>query len=62
MVFANLTVMENLRMALPASDKAGIAKDLEYIFGIFPRLKERECRPLERQRRRQQSSPSAGRS
>jgi ABC-type branched-subunit amino acid transport system ATPase component len=24
------------------NDKAGIAKDLEYIFGIFPRLKERE--------------------
>ncbi len=43
MVFANLTVMENLRMgAYLRSDKAGIAKDLEYIFGIFPRLKERE--------------------
>jgi branched-chain amino acid transport system ATP-binding protein len=43
MVFANLTVMENLRMgAYLRSDKAGIAKDLEYVFGIFPRLKERE--------------------
>jgi branched-chain amino acid transport system ATP-binding protein len=43
MVFANLTVMENLRMgAYLRNDKAGIAKDLEYIFGIFPRLKERE--------------------
>ena len=43
MVFANLTVLENLRMgAYLRRDKAGIAKDLEYVFGIFPRLKERE--------------------
>jgi branched-chain amino acid transport system ATP-binding protein len=43
MVFANLTVMENLRMgAYLRKDKPGIKKDLEYIFGIFPRLKERE--------------------
>ncbi len=43
MVFANLTVMENLRMgAYLRNDKAGIAKDLDYVFGIFPRLKERE--------------------
>jgi branched-chain amino acid transport system ATP-binding protein len=43
MVFANLTVMENLRMgAYLRRDKPQIAKDLEYIFGIFPRLKERE--------------------
>lgn len=43
MVFANLTVMENLRMgAYLRNDKAGIAKDFEYVFGIFPRLKERE--------------------
>jgi branched-chain amino acid transport system ATP-binding protein len=43
MVFANLTVMENLKMgAYLRNDKAGMAKDLEYIFGIFPRLKERE--------------------
>ncbi|MEA3208433.1 MAG: branched-chain amino acid transport system ATP-binding protein [Chthoniobacter sp.] len=43
MVFANLTVMENLRMgAYLRRDKEGIAKDLEYVFGIFPRLKERE--------------------
>ena len=42
MVFANLTVMENLRMgAYLRKDKPGIAKDLEYVFGIFPRLKER---------------------
>ena len=43
MVFANLTVMENLKMgAYLRNDKAGMAKDLDYIFGIFPRLKERE--------------------
>jgi branched-chain amino acid transport system ATP-binding protein len=43
MIFANLTVMENLRMgAYLRRDKPGIAKDLEYVFGIFPRLHERE--------------------
>jgi branched-chain amino acid transport system ATP-binding protein len=43
MVFANLTVLENLRMgAYLRKDKIGIAKDLEYVFGIFPRLRERE--------------------
>ncbi len=42
MIFANLTVRENLHMgAYLRSDKAGIAQDLDYIFGIFPRLKER---------------------
>ena len=43
MVFANLTVMENLRMgAYLRRDVKGIATDLEYVFGIFPRLQERE--------------------
>ena len=43
MVFSNLTVMENLRMgSYLRKDKAGIAKDLTYVFSIFPRLKERE--------------------
>ena len=42
MVFANLTVEENLRMgAYLRSDKAGIAEDMEYSFHMFPRLKER---------------------
>ena len=46
MVFSNLTVMENLQMgAYLRKDKAGIAKDLEYVFGIFPRLKERVGQP-----------------
>jgi branched-chain amino acid transport system ATP-binding protein len=43
MVFANLSVMENLEMgAYLRHDKAGIAKDLAYVFNVFPRLKERE--------------------
>ena len=43
MVFANLTVMENLQMgAYLRKDRASFPKDLDYIFGIFPRLKERE--------------------
>ncbi len=42
MVFANLTVAENLHMgAYLRNDKAGIAEDIDYIYGIFPRLKER---------------------
>ena len=43
MVFANLTVLENLQMgAYLRHDRAGIARDLEYVFGVFPRLRERE--------------------
>jgi branched-chain amino acid transport system ATP-binding protein len=43
MVFANLTVLENLRMgAYLRRDTTGIATDLEYVYGIFPRLQERE--------------------
>ncbi|MDB6151335.1 MAG: transporter-related protein [Chthoniobacter sp.] len=43
MVFANLTVLENLQMgAYLRRDKAGITKDFDYVFGMFPRLKERE--------------------
>jgi branched-chain amino acid transport system ATP-binding protein len=43
MVFANLTVLENLQMgAYLRKDKAGIQKEMDYVFGIFPRLKERQ--------------------
>ena len=43
MVFANLTVLENLQMgAYLRRDRDGIAKDLAFVFGMFPRLKERE--------------------
>jgi branched-chain amino acid transport system ATP-binding protein len=42
MIFANLTVNENLKMgAYLRKDSEGIAKDLDYVFTIFPRLKER---------------------
>ncbi|TEU15380.1 MAG: ABC transporter ATP-binding protein, partial [Anaerolineales bacterium] len=41
-VFAKLTVAENLDMgAYHRSDRAGIAQDLELVFTLFPRLKER---------------------
>jgi len=42
MVFSNLTVDENLAMgAYLKTDKAKIAANREYVFSIFPRLKER---------------------
>jgi branched-chain amino acid transport system ATP-binding protein len=42
-VFANLTVLENLEMgAYPRRDRAGIAQDLKKIFAQFPRLEERK--------------------
>ena len=42
MVFANLTVMENLRMgAYRVKDKAAIERELDNVFNVFPRLKER---------------------
>ncbi|NLC88467.1 MAG: ABC transporter ATP-binding protein [Clostridiaceae bacterium] len=41
-IFANLTVRENLMMgAYLRRDKAKIKEDLEMVFEIFPRLKER---------------------
>lgn len=41
-VFANLTVKENLEMgAYIRKDSVGIKKDLEKVFELFPRLKER---------------------
>ncbi|HZK76653.1 MAG TPA: ABC transporter ATP-binding protein [Candidatus Kapabacteria bacterium] len=46
MIFANLTVQENLRMgAYLRKDQEGIKKDLELCFTIFPRLKERLSQP-----------------
>ncbi len=42
LVFANLTVMENLQMgAYLQRDSQWIASELEYVFGMFPRLQER---------------------
>jgi len=41
-IFIRLTVQENLQMgAYLRRDKAGIAEDLEHVFELFPRLKER---------------------
>jgi branched-chain amino acid transport system ATP-binding protein len=43
MVFANLTVLENLQMgAYLRKDKQETAQTREYIYTVFPRLKERE--------------------
>ncbi|MFT4175612.1 MAG: ABC transporter ATP-binding protein [Luteolibacter sp.] len=43
MVFANLTVAENLKMgAYLQRDRKWIAEQTDYVFGLFPRLKERE--------------------
>ena len=42
MVFANLTVEENLRMgAYLRKDKPGVAADMEFGYEMFPRLRER---------------------
>jgi branched-chain amino acid transport system ATP-binding protein len=43
MIFANLTVLENLKMgAYLQRDPAVIQKEMDYVFNVFPRLKERE--------------------
>ncbi len=42
-IFTRLTVRENLEMgAYARTDAAGIARDMEFVFHTFPRLKERE--------------------
>jgi len=42
MIFANLTVLENLHMgAYLQVDKASVRRELEFVFAIFPRLQER---------------------
>jgi branched-chain amino acid transport system ATP-binding protein len=41
-IFSRLTVMENLEMgAFARNDKSGIQQDMERVFDLFPRLKER---------------------
>jgi len=43
MVFANLTVRENLSLgAYLQRDKAAIRAECDFVYGMFPRLKERE--------------------
>ncbi len=42
-VFPDMTVLENLKIgAYLRRDKEGIAKDLQWVYDLFPRLKERE--------------------
>ena len=42
-VFTRMTITENLQMgAYIRRDKAGIVQDIERVFGIFPRLRERK--------------------
>jgi branched-chain amino acid transport system ATP-binding protein len=42
-IFARMTITENLQMgAYIREDKPEIANDIEMVFGIFPRLKERK--------------------
>ncbi|ROQ93208.1 ABC transporter ATP-binding protein [Desulfosoma caldarium] len=42
-IFGNLTVMENLRIATYArKDTGAIAKDMDRVFGLFPRLADRK--------------------
>jgi len=46
LIFSNLTVKENLDMgAYLRKDKNNFGKDLDFIFSIFPRLKERLKQP-----------------
>jgi len=41
-VFPNLTVLENLKIgAYLRKDEGGIQKDMDYVYKLFPRLKER---------------------
>jgi len=43
-VFSRMTVLENLEMgAFHRKDKAGIAEDIERVYTLFPRLKERRA-------------------
>ncbi len=42
MIFPQMTVMENLEMgAYARKDKTGLSSDLERVYSLFPRLKER---------------------
>ncbi|WP_431686742.1 ABC transporter ATP-binding protein [Hahella sp. NBU794] len=40
-VFSGLTVVENLQMGAFFSDKSDFARTLEYVYDLFPRLRER---------------------
>ena len=43
-VFTRMSILENLQMgAYLRNDKAGIQSDIERVFGLFPRLRERSA-------------------
>jgi branched-chain amino acid transport system ATP-binding protein len=42
-IFPAMSVMENLEMGAYSRPKSGIAEDLERVFDLFPRLKERQA-------------------
>jgi branched-chain amino acid transport system ATP-binding protein len=43
-IFPNLTVEENLHLgAYARNDKVGVLKDLDHVYDLFPRLKERRA-------------------
>ena len=45
-VFPDMSVAENLKIgAFLRRDDAGIAKDIDYVYSLFPRLKERSWQP-----------------
>ena len=45
-VFPDMTVAENLKIgAFLRTDKDGIASDMDYVYSLFPRLKERSWQP-----------------
>jgi branched-chain amino acid transport system ATP-binding protein len=45
-IFPRLTTLENLEMgAFQRSDKTGIQQDMERMFALLPRLKERQSQP-----------------
>ena len=41
-IFPRMSVMENLQMGAITADKGHLAQDLEYVFALFPILKERQ--------------------
>ncbi len=41
-IFGNLTVSENLMMGTYIRKDKNVSNDLDYVYGLFPRLKERE--------------------
>ena len=64
MIFSNLTVDENLAMgAYLQKDKARLARDRDYVFSVFPRLKVgSRNRPARSRAANNRCSPSAARS